>query len=180
LHPFFVDAAHFVLAPFLGVLWSIKRLFIKAPTGRQRFNVLGALNALTHELITVTNDTYINAESVCELLLKLSTASTGIPITVVLDNARYQYCEKVLKCAEELKIELLFLPPYSPNLNIIERLWKFTKRKCLYSRYYEKFPEFKAAIEECLNKTATDYKSELDSFLALNFQTFMKIQTMDG
>ena len=58
---FFVDAAHFVLAPFLGFLWSVTRLFISAPAGRQRFNVLGALNAVTHELISVTNDTYITA-----------------------------------------------------------------------------------------------------------------------
>ena len=65
---FFMDAAHFVLAPFLGILWSFKRLFIKAPAGRKRFNVLGALNAVTHELITVTNDTYINAQSFCENL----------------------------------------------------------------------------------------------------------------
>lgn len=58
---FFVDAAHFVLAPFLGFLWSFTRLFIQAPAGRKRFNVLGALNAMTHELITVTNDAYINS-----------------------------------------------------------------------------------------------------------------------
>jgi hypothetical protein len=62
----FVDAAHFVLAPFLGFLGSVVRVFTRseAPSGRQRFNVLGALNALTHELTTVTNDAYINAESV--------------------------------------------------------------------------------------------------------------------
>ena len=65
---FFVDAAHFVLAPFLGILWCFTRLFIKAPSGRKRFNVLGALNAVTHELIMVTNDTYINAQSFCNLL----------------------------------------------------------------------------------------------------------------
>ena len=53
---FFVDASHFVLAAFLGYLWSFGRLFIKSPSGRQRFNVLGALNAITHDLITVTND----------------------------------------------------------------------------------------------------------------------------
>ena len=66
----FVDAAHFVLAPFLGFLWSVVRVFTRseASSGRQRFNVLGALNAITHELITVTNDAYINAESVCVLL----------------------------------------------------------------------------------------------------------------
>ena len=63
---FFVDAAHFVLAPFLGILWCFTRLFIKAPAGRKRFNVLGALNAVTHELVTATNDTYINAQSFCD------------------------------------------------------------------------------------------------------------------
>jgi transposase len=70
---YFVDASHFVLAAFLGYLWSVARIFIKAPAGRQRFNVLGALNAITHELITVKNDTYITATQVCELLYKLSS-----------------------------------------------------------------------------------------------------------
>ena len=65
---FSVDAAHFVLSPFLGFLWSFSRLFIEAPAGRKRFNVLGALDVITHELITITNDTYINALSVCDLL----------------------------------------------------------------------------------------------------------------
>jgi hypothetical protein len=68
----FVDAVHFVLAPFLGFLWSVVRVFIQAPSGRQRFNVLGALNAMTHELITVSNDAYITAESVCQLLEKIA------------------------------------------------------------------------------------------------------------
>ncbi|CAK0778137.1 hypothetical protein CCP3SC15_50002 [Gammaproteobacteria bacterium] len=80
---FFVDAAHFVLAPFLGILWCFQRLFIKAPAGRQRFNVLGALNAITHELITVTNDTYINAISVQQLLYKLVELNFGVPITLI-------------------------------------------------------------------------------------------------
>lgn len=155
-------------------------MFVKAPSGRQRFNVLGALNALSHELITVTNSSYINSDSVCELLLKIAAASTGIPITVVLDNARYQRCAKVQEYAARLGVELLFLPPYSPNLNLIERLWKFVKRKCLYSRYYDKFQDFKAAITGCLSKTDTEYKQELDSLLALNFQTFDKVQVMTG
>jgi hypothetical protein len=85
---FFVDAAHFVLAPFLGFLWSLTRLFVQAPTGRQRFNVLGALNAITHELITVTNDTYITSEQVCQLLYQLAGLHLDIPITLFLDNAR--------------------------------------------------------------------------------------------
>jgi len=131
---------------------------------------------LTHKLITVTNTSYINSDSVCELLLKIAQASTGIPITVVLDNARYQRCKKVQECAAVLGIELLFLPPYSPNLNLIERLWKFVKKKCLYSKYYEKFQGFKEAITDCLGKTDTEYKQELDTLLTLNFQTFEKVQ----
>ena len=63
---FFVDAAHFVLAPFLGMLWCFARVLIRAPAGRRRFNVLGALNAITHELVMVTHDTYVNASTVRE------------------------------------------------------------------------------------------------------------------
>ena len=85
---FFMDAAHFVLGAYLGFLWCFERLFVKSGPGRQRFNVLGALNAVTHELITVTNDSYINSQSVCELLRKIANLGLSIPITVVLDNAR--------------------------------------------------------------------------------------------
>ncbi|MDI6793429.1 MAG: IS630 family transposase, partial [bacterium] len=147
---FFVDAAHFVLAPFLGYLWSLTRLFLKAPAGRKRFNVLGALNAITHELIMVTNDSYINAQSVCELLCRLYWLNLEVPITLVLDNARYQKCKVVQELAEILNIELLYLPSYSPNLNLIERLWKFVKKQCLYSKYYSEFVSFKAAILKVL------------------------------
>ena len=173
---FFVDAAHFVLAPFLGFLWSVARLFIQAPSGRQRFNVLGALNALTPELITVTNDTYITATEVCALLQKLAALNLGMPITVFLDNARYQKCALVIRAAASLNIELAFLPAYSPNLNLIERLWKFVKKQCLYSKYYADFATFKSAIETCLNETHTKHKSALDSLITLRFQTFKKPQ----
>ncbi|MBF0290442.1 MAG: IS630 family transposase [SAR324 cluster bacterium] len=152
---FFVDAAHFVLSPFLGYLWCFSRLLIKAPAGRKRFNVLGALNAITHQLITVTNDSYINAQSVCDLLWKLHRMNLETPITLILDNARYQKCHLVWRLAESLGIELLYLPSYSPNLNLIERLWKFVKKKCLYSKYYEDFSSFKMAISTCLTQTHT-------------------------
>ena len=172
----FGDAAHFVLAPFLGFLWSVVRVFIQAPCGRQRFNVLGALNAITHEIITVTNDAYITAQSVCELLEKIANLYVGIPITIFLDNARYQKCALVMEKAKCLNIELCFLPSYSPNLNLIERVWKFVKKKCLYSKYYEKFPAFKEAISTCLSEVQTTHKSDLDSLLTLRFQLFEKPQ----
>ena len=132
---YFVDAAHFVLAAFLGFLWSFSRVFVRTPSGRQRFNVLGALNAITKQLIIITNSTYITSTQVCELLEKIKLQAK-LPITIVLDNARYQRCKAVIALAEALGIELLFLPPYSPNLNLIERVWKFTKKECLNSRYY--------------------------------------------
>jgi transposase len=173
---FFVDAAHFVLAPFLGFLWSLTRIFLRAPAGRPRFNVLGALNAITHELVTVTNDTYITATEVCALLRQLAALNLGVPLTVVLDNARYQRCAQVVTLATSLQIELCFLPPYSPNLNLIERLWKFVKKQCLYSTYYADFPAFKTAIVHCLAQTHTTHRTALASLLTLRFQLFEKAQ----
>ena len=176
---FFVDAAHFVLAPFLGFLWSFARIFIKAPAGRKRFNVLGALNAITHEFVLITNDTYINSESVCALLQKIALLHIQVPITLVLDNACYQKCKIVFELANKLNIDLLYLPSYSPNLNLIERLWKFVKKKVLYSKYYSDFHGFKSAISGCLSETHTTHKKELDSLLTLKFQTFNKCHIMN-
>jgi transposase len=162
-----------VLTPFPGFLWSFSRIFIRAPSGRKRFNVPGALNALTHELITVCSETYINAESVCGLFYKISESCVGIPVTLIPDNARYQKCRVVFELAEVLGIELLYIPPYSPNLNLIERLWKFVKKKCLWSTYAES-EEFKTAVSGCLKRTHTTYRDELRTLLTLKFQTFEK------
>jgi transposase len=175
---FFVDAAHFVHGAFLGLVWCFVRLLIPSPSGRQRFNVLGAIDAVTHELVTVTNDSYINATSVCELLRKLRAKLGGLPITLVLDNARYQRCLVVLELAKQLKIELLYLPPYSPNLNLIERLWKFVKKECLSCRYYETFGQFKAAIVECLEGVEGKHRAAVASLLTLNFQILEKPQAL--
>lgn len=172
----FVDAAHFVHGAFLGFLWCFVRLFIPTPSGRKRFNVLGALNAVTKEIITITNETYINAESVCQLLFKISRLGINVPITLVLDNARYQKCQLVKDYAAALNIELLYIPSYSPNLNLIERFWRFVKKDCLYSKYYEKYSTFKAAIENCIATAHTDHRKELESLLTWNFQTFKKVQ----
>jgi transposase len=171
-HVFFVDAAHFVLQPFLGFVWCLARAFIQAPCGRQRFNVLAALHAISLQVVTVTNDSYINAESVTTLLRKLAAMFSDLPITLVLDNARYQHCRLIIELAAELGIELLFLPAYSPNLNLIERLWKFVKKECLYSKYYKTFADFKKTITDCLVDTQTQHKPALTSLLTLNFQTF--------
>ena len=107
---FFVDAAHFVHRAYLGFLWCFTRTFICSPSGRRRFNVLGAINAVTKEIITVTNETYINAESICELLASIASLEITVPIVLILDNARYQKCKLVKERAEALGIELCYLP----------------------------------------------------------------------
>jgi len=171
-HVFFVDAAHFVFGTFLCCLWSFTRIFVRAASGRQRFNVLGAWNAVTHELIAVTNTTVVNTATISELLRKIAGLGLTGPITLVLDNARYQHNAAVKALAQGLGITLLFLPSYSPNLNLIERLWKFTKRRALYGRYHPTFREFQAAIQETLDRgfpwteTPSQFKGDRLRFLA--------------
>ena len=169
---YFVDAAHFVFAPFLGCLWCAARRFVRAASGRKRYNVLGALDAVTHRLIGVTDHDYINAESVCALVGAVAAAGVGLPITLVLDNARYQKCAVVQALASSLGIELLYLPGYSPNLNLIERLWRFVRTQSLDSIYYEDFARFTAAIDQCLGDLPTVHKGEMETLLTHEFQMF--------
>jgi transposase len=172
---YFMDAAHFVMGAFLGFLWCVTRVFVRTPSGRQRFNVLGALNAITKKLEMVTNDSYITSIQVCELLKKLAEHAT-LPITIVLDNARYQKCALVMELAQKLGIELLWLPSYSPNLNLIERLWKLTKKECLNSKYYNNFALFSGAISTFLTTMGSTHQQQLDSLLTLKFQLFTEEQ----
>ncbi len=177
-HVFFVDAAHFVFGTFLCCLWSFARIYVRAASGRQRFNVLGAWDAVKRELIAVTNTTVVNTETMCELFAPIAGRGLTGPITLVLDNARYQRNAAVQALASQLGIALLYLPSYSPNLNLIERLWKFTKRRALYGRYHPTFPDFRAAIEEVLAGLATEHSEPLASLMTLNFQQFDDVSLM--
>jgi transposase len=177
-HVFFVDAAHFVYGTFLCCLWSFTRVFVRAASGRQRFNVLGAWNAVTRELIAVTNTTVVNTETMCELLRKIAALGLTGPITLVLDNARYQRNAIVQALAKDLGITLLYLPSYSPNLNLIERLWKFVKRKTLYGRYHASFADFQAAIQKTLEELPTKHSEKLKTLMTLNFQQFEKVSLL--
>lgn len=169
---FFVDAAHFVLGAFLGLLWCFARPFIKTSPGRQRYSVLGAVDSHTKEIISQRSTGNINAQSVCELLTLIREKHPWIAITLIMDNARYQRCELVRSRAAILDIELLYLPAYSPNLNLIERLWKLVKKRCLTNRYYPTFADFRQAIDQCLDELASSASDQLLSLLSLNFQFF--------
>lgn len=171
-HLLFMDAAHFILQPFICALWCVARLFIKASAGRNRINVLGVVNALTKEVITFSNTTYITAETIVDFLKQLKEYYGDVPLKIVLDNARYQHCKLVEAAAKQLNITLLFLPSYSPNLNIIERLWKFTKKKILYAKYYETPHKFHTAITGFFQTINQKYNADLNKLLTLKFQFF--------
>lgn len=171
-HLLFMDAAHFILQPFICALWCIVRLFIKASAGRNRINVLGVVNAITKEVTTFSNTTFINAETIVIFLKHIKEHYKDLPLKIVLDNARYQHCKFVEEAAKKLNITLLFLPSYSPNLNIIERLWKFTKKTILYAKYYESPVKFHNTITDFFQTINYKYNSELKNLLTLRFQFF--------
>jgi transposase len=169
---FFVDASHFVMGGFIGVIWGKARRLVKTASGRNRYNVLGALNWLTKQVETITNDAYIRSDSVIALIDKLVANSIGVPIKLILDNASYQRCNLVKDYARSVGVELIFLPTYSPNLNLIERLWKFVKSEVLNAAYHGTFDDFKNAIDHCIYNTDKDFKSQMDSLISEKVQLF--------
>jgi transposase len=168
----FMDASHFVMGcDFLGYIYGFTRRFIKTYSGRKRYNVLGALNFVTKKMTTVTNDTYITAVEICELLKKVAIEYAGTPIHLILDNARYQKCKIVEELADQLGIHLTYIPPYSPNLNLIERFWKHLKSK-LRTKYYEQFNEFQDQINSVINDADKKDKSIIDRLIGEKVQLF--------
>jgi transposase len=168
----FMDGSHFVMGcDFLGYIYGKTRRFIKTFSGRKRYNVLGAVNFVTKKVTTVANDTYITATEVCEILRKLTSEYEGMPVHIVLDNARYQKCEVVAALSEELGITLHYIPPYSPNLNLIERLWKHVKSR-LRSKYYDQFDDFKGTIDLIIEDTGNGSKPLIDKLIGEKVQLF--------
>ena len=146
----------------LGYLWAKVRRFVRGAHGRKRFNVLGAINPFTFTMIYESNDGYVNSETVCNLLRQIKKRGFKSPVTLVMDNARYQRCHLVQDLAESLGIGLLFLPSYSPNL----------KGKLYRCRSIEKFDIFCTAITAILGDRSAKRKEELVTLLAPNFQVF--------
>lgn len=169
---FFVDASHFVFGAFVGYLWCLVRLVLPTPSGRQRLSVLGALDFVTKEMVTISTHSSITATTVCELIQTLVAQHPGIPLTLVLDNARYQRCRLVQSLAASLGVRLEFLPSYSPNLNLIERVWKFVKKECLSSHYYANFEEFTRGIGTCIHDLGTQHRAAMTTLITRNFQMF--------
>lgn len=131
---------------------------------------MGAYNVITQETITITNNTYITSTEIVELFKLLREKNGEKEVVIILDNAKYQKCELVRMASEKYNITIEYLPPYSPNLNLIERLWKWLRKKCLCNKYKATFLEFCEDIKNVLLKTCSDFRDEVASMLAPNFQ----------
>jgi len=167
---YFADATHpqHNSIPSYGWIKKGQEKELKANCGRQRLNINGAIDIETLEPTTGFYDT-INADAAVDLFAKIEAKHPEAKrIYIIVDNARYYHSQWLKKALKDTKIELLFLPPYSPNLNLIERYWKFFKKKVLNNRYYETFGEFKRACEDFFRKRKK-YLPELQTLLTENF-----------
>lgn len=168
---YFADSVHPRHNAIISYGWIKKGEDFEVPsnTGRYHLNINGAIDIESMEMVTRSCQ-WVDADSICELLKALRAKHLcGEMIHLVLDNARYNRSWKVKELACDLGIELIYLPPYSPNLNPIERVWKFFKKKVLYNRYYETKVEFD---EVCLKffKYIRKFKGELSTLVTDNFE----------
>jgi len=169
---YFADSTHPYHNPVISYGWIKKGedFNILSNTGRYHLNINGAVEIKNFEVITQNCET-VNALSMCDLLREIRGKNefSNEKIYLVMDNARYNRARAVSLLAKELKIKLVYLPPYSPNLNLIERLWKFFKKKVLYNKYYETKEKFESACMQFLREIQK-YKDELATLLTDNFQ----------
>lgn len=167
----FVDAVHpqhNTMAAFGWIQRGEKRR-IKTTAGRGRLNLHGAMNAETFEVTLIESET-VNDESTIQLFETIEQKYfKSKEILLILDNARYHYSKKVVEFLKTSKIRLIFLPSYSPNLNLIERLWKFFRKKVLYNKYYEKIADFRVACVSFFRNISI-FDEELKNLMAGGFE----------
>ena len=141
---------------------------IKTNSARKRININGALNSETLEVIVHESET-INAQSTIELFKAIEYKHPNANnIYITLDNAPYYRSKLVKSYLENSKIKLLFLPSYAPNLNLIERLWKYMKKELVRNKYYEKFSDFKNSVIGFFENIG-EHKNKLTTLLTMNF-----------
>lgn len=181
---YFMDASGFEHNAKIDYGWMRKgkHKVVKTNTGRQRINVNGAYDIKTHEIVSICQKGNINSKSNIDLFRKVLEANPDKKkITIILDNARMNKSQEIFDFIRKhnekgkTKLELFFTPPYCPHLNLIERFWKFMKKKVLANRYYASFAKFNDAVEYFLEKSLKKYKKELESLMTENFQTVARL-----
>lgn len=168
---YFVDASHpqHNNMPFYGWIYKGEEKAIKTNSGRTRLNLNGALN-LEDMTITLLSEKTINTHAMMRLILSIAEKQATGEIYLVVDNASYNHSYELhLFLSDHPRVHLKYLPAYSPNLNIIERLWKFFHSKH-HDRYFEKFKEFETAVLSFF-QNIHQYDAELKTLLTDSFQT---------
>ena len=168
---YFLDGVHPQHNSVAGYGWIKKGRTkeLKSNTGRKRLNINGAINI--EEMSPVVGySNSINSQSTISLLKKIELRHLDAEVIyAICDNATYYRSRIVKEYVEKTKIKLLFLPSYSPNLNLIERLWKYFRKIVLYNKYYETFDEFKKACKSFFRQSKK-HKAGISSLLTENFQ----------
>lgn len=169
---YYADGCHPTHNTKSGRGWILKGkdFEVDCNSGRQRVNINAAINAFKPEHIVYETTDSINAQSTQRLCRQLLKKHANKKIYLVCDNARYNRNKMLSEWVKGQRIEFVFLPPYSPNLNLIERLWRLMRKEVINSIYYDTYSKFKIEIEHFLNNGKT-YKKELRSLLTLNFRT---------
>lgn len=179
---YFLDSTHPTHNTITSCGWILKGnkndKFVKTNSGRNRINLNGALNLKNHSAIVLSEKT-INKFATIKLLKRLCREHKTGKIHLILDNASHHHAKIVkLWIKKHRRFKLDFLPPYSPNLNLIERLWRFFHQRILWNRYFETFDEFKKTSLKFF-KNLDNYKEELSTLMTDNFQLIpnLKLQT---
>ena len=169
----FGDAMHLIHQNVPGRCWGnpLYPPILETNSSRKRLNILGAYNPDDLSLIHLTGEDNCNAEKVIEYLdMILINYPTAPRIDLIVDNARYFHAKIVSEWLEKNpKLQIEFLPPYAPNLNLIERLWGFAKKKLVKNKYYKEYKTFRAKVFQFLNNIGK-YADELKSLMTENFQ----------
>ncbi len=169
----FLDAMHLIHNVIAGFCWGdpANPPIINSNTGRKRLNILGGYNPDTHSLVHLTGEENCNGDRIIEFFkLILKHYSSAPKIILFLDNATYHRAENVFEWLEEHpKLQVEFLPTYAPNLNLIERFWRFAKEKLVRNTYYEKYKTFRATVFQFLNNVHK-YRHELKTLMVENFE----------
>ena len=171
---FFVDAVHPTHNSMAAYGWVKKgqEKSIKSNSARSRLNIHGAMNADTFETTVIVSEENVNADSTIALFQSLEKLyPMALALYLIVDNARYHFSPVVIEYLKNSRIKLIPLPSYSPELNLIERLWKFFKKKVLYNKYYETFAEFK---KSCMGffKNQDNYYDEIQSIMSNGLEAF--------
>lgn len=171
---YFLDAVHPVYNNLPGYGWieTGKEYEVKTNTGRQRISINGLYSPLTKEVLVREDDT-INDISNISLFETLENQHPELDtIYIIHDNAKYNHSKRLKEFLKKSRIKMIALPTYSPNLNLIERLWKLMKIKVVYNTYYNTFDDYRKAVQDFFNNWVKKNPNALASLMTENFHLY--------